>query len=78
MCPVHRNKCHLFQECISFTMAMAKVTYCPNRKSQFHEHLIMGVTSSGVDALSTPPPDAVEKACGIACHSATSIRAKYA
>ena len=32
--PVHRNKCHLFQECISFTMAMDKVTYCPNRKSQ--------------------------------------------
>ena len=30
ICPVHRNKCHLFQECISFTMAMDKVTYRPN------------------------------------------------
>ena len=31
----------------------------PNRKSQFHEHLIKGATSSRVDALSTPPSQAV-------------------
>ena len=48
-----KNAFHLQWPCIKSHV------YCPNRKSQFHEHLIMDVTSSGVDALSTPPPHAV-------------------
>ena len=54
ICPVHRNKCHLFQECISFTIAMESHILSKQKITEFHEHLIMSVASSGVDALSTP------------------------
>ena len=42
-------------------MAMDKVTCILSKQkiTKFHEHLIMGVTSSGVDELSTPPSHAV-------------------
>ena len=42
-------------------MTMDKVTCILSKQkiTKFHEHLIMGVTSSGIDALSTPPSHAV-------------------
>ena len=61
-------------------MAMDKVICILSKITKFHEHLIMGVTSSGVDALSTPPSHAVYQSlkeslwyCLPLCHKHTGL-----